>query len=58
MTPCIPSKANRKIRIEYDKVLYRQRHKIENMFGRRKDRRRVKTRYDRRAQTFMSAICV
>ncbi|WP_353622966.1 transposase [Rhizobium lusitanum] len=54
----MPSKANRKIRIEYDKVLYRQRHKIENMFGRRKDRRRVKTRYDRRAQTFMSAICV
>ena len=34
---CIPPKANRKEIIEYDKVLYRQRHKIENMFGRIKD---------------------
>ena len=32
--PCIPSKANRKIPIAHDKILYRQRHKIENMFGR------------------------
>jgi transposase len=35
--PCIPSKLNRKVPIEYDKTLYRQRHKIENMFGRLKD---------------------
>jgi transposase len=33
ITPCIPSKANRKAQIDYDKTLYRQRHKIENMFG-------------------------
>jgi transposase len=30
---CIPSKSNRKIQIEHDRALYRQRHKIENMFG-------------------------
>ena len=30
---CIPSKANRKRPIEHDRTLYRQRHKIENMFG-------------------------
>ncbi len=58
ITPCIPSKSNRKIQIEYDKTLYRQRHKIENMFGRLKDWRRVHTRYDRCAHTFMSAICI
>jgi transposase len=58
ITPCIPSKANRKVQIEYDKALYRQRHKIENMFGRLKDWRRVHTRYDRCAHTFMSAICI
>ena len=58
ITPCIPSKANRKIQIDYDKALYRQRHKIENMFGRLKDWRRVHTRYDRCAHTFMSAICI
>ena len=55
---CIPSKSNRKIRINYDRVLYRQRHKIENMFGRLKDWRRIHTRYDRCAHTFMSAICI
>jgi transposase len=57
-TPCIPSKANRKVQIDYDKALYRRRHKIENMFGRLKDWRRIHTRYDRCAHTFMSAICI
>jgi len=57
-TPCIPSKANRKVQIDYDKALYRRRHKIENMFGRLKDWRRLHTRYDRCAHTFMSAICI
>ena len=33
---CIPSKSNRKVAIPYDAVLYKQRHKIENMFGRLK----------------------
>ena len=31
ITPCIPSKKNRKQPAIYDKVLYKQRHKIENM---------------------------
>jgi transposase len=55
---CIPSKINRKIPIAHDRKLYRQRHKIENMFGKLKDWRRVHTRYDRCAHTFFSAICI
>ena len=55
---CIPSKANRKVVIPHDIKLYRQRHKIENMFGKLKDWRRIHTRYDRCAHTFMSAICI
>ena len=55
---CIPSKANRKVHIPHDKVLYRQRHKVENMFGKLKDWRRIQTRYDRCAHAFMSAICI
>jgi transposase len=55
---CIPSKSNRKIRIPYNAVLYRQRHKVEMMFGKLKDWRRIHTRYDRCAHTFMSAICI
>jgi transposase len=35
-----------------------QRHKIENMSGRLKDWRRIHTRYDRCAHTFMSAITI
>lgn len=58
IAPCIPSKANRKVPIPHDPVLYRKRHRIENMFGKLKDWRRIHTRYDRCAHTFMSAICI
>ena len=58
ITPCIPPRKNRKVQYHYDKDLYRQRHKIENVFGRIKDWRRVATRYDRCAHTFMSAISI
>lgn len=58
ITPCIPSTRKRTVEIPHDKTLYRQRHCIENMFGRLKDWRRVATRYDRCAHTFFSAICI
>ena len=58
ITACIPSRKNRKVPIPHDTALYRQRHKIEIMFGRLKDWRRIHTRYDRCAHTFMSAICI
>jgi putative transposase len=58
ITPCIPPRSNRKVQHHYDKHLYRQRHKIENVFGGLKDWRRVATRYDRCAHTFMSAISI
>jgi len=50
--------ANRKVQHTYDKQLYRQRHKIENLFARLKDWRRIATRYDRCAHTLMSAITI
>ena len=56
--PCIPSKTNRKVQIPHDRMLYRQRHRIENMFGCLKDWRRIHTRYDRGAHTFMSDIAI
>jgi transposase len=58
ITPCIPSRKNRKVQIEHDAVLYKKRHKVENMFGRLKDWRRIHTRYDRCAHTLMSASCI
>jgi transposase len=58
ITACIPSKTNRKVPIPHDAALYRRRHKIEIMFGRLKHWRRIHTRYDRCAHTFMSAIAL
>ena len=55
---CIPSKANRKVPIPHDTVLYRQRHRIENMFGKLKDWRRIATRFDRNIKNFMAAISI
>ena len=55
---CIPSKSNRKTQIPHDRVLYRERHKIENMFGKLKDWRRINNRYDRCAHAFMAAIVI
>ena len=49
---CIPCRANRRVPIPHEAVLYRQRNKIEIMFGRLKDWRRIHTRYDRCAHTF------
>jgi transposase len=55
---CIPPRSNRTAPSSYSKKLYNQRHKIENMFAKLKDWRRIATRYDRCAHTFMSAICI
>jgi transposase len=55
---CIPTKSNRKIHIPHYKARYRNRHKIENVFGKLKDWRRIHTRYDRCVGVFMSAIAI
>ena len=58
ITPCIPSKKNRKVQIPHDTALYKKRHKIENTFGRMKDWRRIAMRFDRRADIFLSACAL
>ena len=58
ITPCIPPKKNRKTNIAYDRKLYKQRHKIENMYGSMKDSPRIALRYARCAQTFFSAVLI
>ena len=58
ISPCIPSRASRKVQIPHDAALYRLRHKIENMFARLKDWRRVATRYDRCPILFLSACAL
>jgi transposase len=56
--PCIPGRKSRNTPIKYDKRRYRRRSRIEIMFGRLKDWRRVATRYDRCPTAFFSAIAL
>jgi transposase len=44
ITPCIPGRKSRIEPIKYDKRRYKSRNRIEIMFGRLKDWRRVATR--------------
>jgi len=44
-TAVIPPKANRKIMRDYDKIMYRWRHLVENYFARVKEFRGIATRY-------------
>lgn len=56
--PCIPGRRSRTTPVSYDKRKYRRRNRIEIMFGRLKDWRRIATRYDRCPTVFFSAICL
>lgn len=56
--PCIPGRRSRGKPVKYDKRKYKRRNRIEIMFGRLKDWRRVATRYDRCLTVFFSAICL
>ncbi len=56
--PCIPGRTSRSKTVRYDKRRYKRRNRIEIMFGRLKDWRRVATRYDRCAKTFLSAVAL
>jgi transposase len=44
--------------VPFSTTLYRRRHRIENFFERIKRYRRVATRYDKLAETFLEFICL
>jgi transposase len=52
----IPSTRSRAVAIPHDPALYRQRNRIERMFCRLKDFRRVATRYDKLARNYDAAV--
>lgn len=53
---CIPPRRDRRHPARFHRGFYRQRHKIENFFGRIKRYRRVGTRYDKLAVTFLAFV--
>jgi transposase len=54
--PVIPPLRCRKEAIPYDKRTYRQRNRVERLFNRLKQFRRVATRYDKLDETFLAFI--
>jgi transposase len=54
----IPSSARRNPVIPHDPQIYRQRNRIERMFGRLKDFRRIATRYDKLATNYLAGIVI
>ena len=52
----IPPRKNRKRKILYIKKIGKERYVVENLFQRLKRFRRINTRYDRLASTFMSFV--
>jgi len=54
--PCMPGGRSRNEPVRHDKRRYCRRNRIEIMFGRLKDWRRVATRYNRCPTTFFSTV--
>lgn len=52
----IPSKSNRKTRRKYEKELYKERHKIECLFGFFKHFRRLFSRFDKMKKIFSGLL--
>ena len=52
----VPPKANRLVQREYDKVLYKERNRVERFFQKIKNYRRIATRYERLAVTFSAML--
>jgi len=55
---CIPARTNRTTTVPFSAKLYRRRHRVENFFERIKRYRRVATRYDKLAETFLGFVCL
>ena len=54
----IPSTTSRRAPIPYDIVAYRDRNRVERMWCRLKDFRRVATRYDKLARNYLSGALI
>ena len=55
---CIPGRSNRTTNVPFSATLYRRRHRVENFFERIKRYRRVATRFDKLAETFLGFVCL
>jgi transposase len=56
--PVIPPKTNRKVPIACDFRAYKDRNRVERMFNRLKQFRRIATRYDKTAVSFLGFLAL
>lgn len=54
--PVIPGRSNRIEPIVYDKIKYKERNRVERFFNKIKNFRRIATRYEKHAFTFLALI--
>ena len=47
MTPVVPPKANRLIKWNYDRIIYKRRNEVERLFRRLKGYRRIFSRFEK-----------
>ncbi len=56
VVPVIPMRKTRKLRVAFDRTLYRLRTLVERCFNKLKNARRVATRCDKTAESFLGFI--
>lgn len=56
--PAIPGRKSRKVKVEYDKEVYKLRRYIEIYFGKLKENRRLAMRYEKSDTMFLSMIAM
>jgi len=57
-TVVIPPKSNRVVEREYDKILYKERNWVERLFNRLKHYKRIATRYDKTAGSYLGFLAL
>ena len=56
--PVIPGRKNRKVKIIYDKAIYKLRGSIERYFGKLKENKRLCLRFEKEDRSFLSFIAL
>jgi transposase len=57
-TPVIPTRRHVKRRFPLNRVLYRERNRIERLINRLKQARRIATRYEKRADNYLAMLTI
>ena len=58
VTPIIPMRRSRKVQVPIDGHIYALRNRIERCFNRLKNWRRLATRYDKTAESYLGFVLI